>query len=154
MFESTGQPGSTPPSGSMSPIPNGSMSPNPTHVTSSPGNSPPVGRLCVGKLHWLATVVNSFLTLDGEICLIFTSLSGVMQEKKYLSTIRLTHSPRITSDAVWRHRTGSTLAQVMTCCLTAPSHCLNQCWLLTAEVLWHSPESNFTASAHATILYH
>ena len=34
------------------------------------------------------------------------------------------------SDAIWRHRSGSTLAQVMACCLTAPSHYLNQCWLI------------------------
>ena len=27
----------------------------------------------------------------------------------------------------------STLAQVMACCLTAPSHCLNQCWLDISE---------------------
>ena len=32
------------------------------------------------------------------------------------------------SDAIWRQRSGSTLAQVMACCLTAPSHYLNQCW--------------------------
>ena len=32
------------------------------------------------------------------------------------------------SDVIWRHRTWSILAQVMTCCLTAPSHYLNQCW--------------------------
>ena len=31
-----------------------------------------------------------------------------------------------------------------------PSH---QCWFLTSSVLWHSPKSNFTASAQATILY-
>ena len=29
--------------------------------------------------------------------------------------------------ATWRHRSGSTLAQVMACCLMAPSHYLNQC---------------------------
>ena len=34
-----------------------------------------------------------------------------------------------------RHRSGSISAQVMTCCLTAPSHYINQCWLL-----WHSPQ--------------
>ena len=34
------------------------------------------------------------------------------------------------SDAIWWHRSGSTLAQVMACCLTAPSHYLNQCWLI------------------------
>ena len=57
------------------------------------------------------------------------------------------------SDAIWRHRSGSTLAKVMACYLTAPSHYLNQCWLLISEVLWHSPESNFTASAQTTLLY-
>ena len=34
------------------------------------------------------------------------------------------------SDAIWRHRSGSTLAQVMACCLSAPSSYLNQCWLI------------------------
>ena len=38
------------------------------------------------------------------------------------------------SDAIWRQRSGSTLAQVMTCCLTAPSHYLNQCWLIIIKV--------------------
>ena len=42
------------------------------------------------------------------------------------------------SDAIWRQRTGSTLAQVMPCYLTAPSHYLNQCWLIISEVQWHS----------------
>ena len=45
--------------------------------------------------------------------------------------------------AIWRQRSGSTLPQVMACCLMAPSHYLNQCWLLISEVLWHWPESNF-----------
>ena len=35
----------------------------------------------------------------------------------------------------------------------APSDYLKQCWLLITEVLRHSPKSNFTASAQATILY-
>ena len=33
-------------------------------------------------------------------------------------------------DAIWRHVTRSTLVQIMACCLTAPSHYLNQCWLI------------------------
>ena len=41
-------------------------------------------------------------------------------------------------DAIWRHRSGSTLAQVMACCLTALSHYLNQCWLIISEVLCNS----------------
>ena len=42
------------------------------------------------------------------------------------------------SDAIWQQRSGSTLAQVMACCLTAPSHYLNQCWLIISKVHWHS----------------
>ena len=38
------------------------------------------------------------------------------------------------------------------CCLTAPSHYLNQCWLIISELLWHSPESKVTSSAQVTIL--
>ena len=46
------------------------------------------------------------------------------------------------STAIWWHRYVSILAQVMTCCLMAPSHYLNQCCLLNSEVLWHSPGRN------------
>ena len=41
----------------------------------------------------------------------------------------------------------------MACCLTAPNPYLNQCWFLIIEVRWHSPGSNFTARAQATILH-
>ena len=41
------------------------------------------------------------------------------------------------SEAAWWQRSGSTLAQVMACCLTAPSHYLNQCWLIISEVHIH-----------------
>ena len=44
------------------------------------------------------------------------------------------------NDAIRWHRSGSTLAQVMGCCLTAPSHYLNQCWLIISKVLYHSSE--------------
>ena len=33
-------------------------------------------------------------------------------------------------DVIWQHRFGSTLTQVMACCLMAPSHYLIQCWLI------------------------
>ena len=45
---------------------------------------------------------------------------------------------------VWRHRAWSTLVQVMACCLTAPNDYLNQCWLITNDILWHSPEGRLT----------
>ena len=45
------------------------------------------------------------------------------------------------SDAIWRHRSPSTLAQVMACCLKVPSGYLTQCWLLIKGVLWYSHEN-------------
>ena len=38
---------------------------------------------------------------------------------------------------------------VMACCLTAPSHYLNQCWLIISKVQWHSSEGNFTRNSLA-----
>ena len=55
------------------------------------------------------------------------------------------------SDAIWWHRSGSTLVQVMACCLMAPNHYLNQCWLIISKVLRHSPEGNFIRDTSATI---
>ena len=52
------------------------------------------------------------------------------------------------SDVIWRQGPRSTLAQVIACCLTGPSHYLNQCWPMISEVLWHSPYSNFTENTH------
>ena len=51
--------------------------------------------------------------------------------------------------AIWRHKSGSILTQAMACCLTAPSHYLNQCWLIISKVQWHSSESNFTRDTSA-----
>ena len=53
-------------------------------------------------------------------------------------------------DAIWRLRSGSTLAQVMACCWKAPGHYLNQCWPISKVVLWHLSDNNFTRSAHDT----
>ena len=36
---------------------------------------------------------------------------------------------------MWRQRSGSTLTQVMACCLMAPSHHLIQCWILHDDVI-------------------
>ena len=46
-------------------------------------------------------------------------------------------------DVMWWQRSGSTLAQVMACCLTAPSHYLNQCWLVIYGTHLHLAEGNF-----------
>ena len=52
-------------------------------------------------------------------------------------------------DVVWRHGPVSTLVQAMACCLTTPSHYLDECLLLIREVMWHSPENIFEVIAHA-----
>ena len=44
------------------------------------------------------------------------------------------------SNAIRQQGNESTLVQVMACCLTAPSHYLNQSWLIISMVLWHSSE--------------
>ena len=47
------------------------------------------------------------------------------------------------------NRSGSTLVQVMACCLTAPSHYLKQCWLIISEVWWQSPPGNYPRDTSA-----
>ena len=47
-------------------------------------------------------------------------------------------------DAICQHRSGSTLAQVMAGCLTAPSLHLNWCWVITKGPLWHLSDGSFT----------
>ena len=54
-------------------------------------------------------------------------------------------------DAIWWQRSGSTLAQVMSC-LKVLNCYLNQCVLLINDVLWHWPEWDFTISASPIIL--
>ena len=45
-------------------------------------------------------------------------------------------NPLWPNDAIWRQGSRSTLVQLMACCLTAPRHYLNQCWLIIIKVLW------------------
>ena len=49
-------------------------------------------------------------------------------------------------DAIWQQKTGSILAQVMACCLTASSHYMNKCGLIISEVLSLSAEGSFTVN--------
>ena len=67
--------------------------------------------------------------LIGEICQMHTT--------HYLNSLW-------PSDAIRWQRSGSTLAQVMACCLTAPSHYLYQCWLIISKIQLHPSDGNFT----------
>ena len=54
------------------------------------------------------------------------------------------------SNAIWRYRFGSKLAQIMACCLAAPSHYLTHSWLIFSKAQWHSSQGNFTRDTSAT----
>ena len=57
------------------------------------------------------------------------------------------------SVAMRQHKSVSTLAQVLACCLRAPSHYLDQYWFIINMALWHSPEEdNFTQNVQDTNL--
>ena len=47
-------------------------------------------------------------------------------------------------DAIWRHRSGSSLVQAMACRIKATSRYLSQCWLITSKVKWHLSTDNYT----------
>ena len=59
---------------------------------------------------------------------------------------RLLNSSR-PCDAIWLHRSGSAMGQVMAGCLMAPSHYMIQFQPSISEVLLHSSEGNFTGNA-------
>ena len=61
--------------------------------------------------------------------------------KQFITSRETSSGP---SDAILRQRSASTLTQVIACCLTAPSHYLNQCWLIISKVEWHSSMGKFT----------
>ena len=55
--------------------------------------------------------------------------------------------------AIWKHRSWSTLMQVMACCLTAPSHYPNQCDIAISEVLLYSPEGSLRGMHNISMLH-
>ena len=73
-----------------------------------------------------------------------------MKSQVMVPEVLCSFHPLRPSDATCRHWSRSTLAQIMTCCLTAPIHYLNQCWLIISEVQWQSPEGNFPRDTSAT----
>ena len=89
------------------------------------------GILFANALEILQSCTNPYTCI--YICVEFT-YQLVNTNHTTLTQCGLVNSLR-PSDTIWRHRSGSTLVQVMACCLTAPSHYLNQCWLIS-EVQW------------------
>ena len=67
-------------------------------------------------------------------CSVYNIALLVKQNELALKKLLLTEINSLwPSDAIWLQRSRSTLVQVMACCLTAPSHYLNQCWLIITK---------------------
>ena len=104
----------------------------------------------ITRLWWLQCINNGVITvLHLAMDLSFINTSQVIYTWLTLCCVLLwidikLFNSLLPSDAIGCQRSGSTLAQVMACCLTASSHYLNQYWLMISEVLWHSPDNNFT----------
>ena len=97
------------------------------------------GSYCLIKVAWFEIIDSYIITVRKCSCMKYLNVKMVSIKvndasvlsfrsnkgwvSQYINSLR-------PSDAIWWHRTGSTLAQVMACCLTAPSHNLNQCWLI------------------------
>ena len=64
----------------------------------------------------------------------------------------LTHSGLVTPFG--KNKSGLTLVQIMTCCLMAPSHYLDQCWLIINKVQRHSSEKNSQELPQPSVIKH
>ena len=95
-----------------------------------------------GNAVWTRSDFSAVLKFHSKLVLIYWKTLTVILMAQYKSLLSplsamLCIKSLGPSDAIWRW---STLVQVMACCLTAPSHYLNQCWLIISKVLWHSSE--------------
>ena len=92
----------------------------------------------------MVTIIISILTLWWQKkCWISEIFQGLRPNYRIIAT--LISLPKVLNslwpgDTIWQQRSGSTLAQVIACWLMAPSHYLNQCWLIISMVQWHSYE--------------
>ena len=86
---------------------------------------------------WPSFMSTNGVALDHKKLTAFGSIKLATFDWVFINSLR-------PSDAICRHRSGSTLAQVMACCLTEPRHYLNQFWLIISKIQLHSSDGNFT----------
>ena len=122
--------------------------------TQTPGNMPFQRNLPWGKKYVEATTTkHAVICLFLNKCLLLTHCGLVMAYVRlgqyWFSRDQSKYAPSQCNDG--SHWLGAyqnwSLIQAMACCLTAPSHYLNQCWLIISQVLWHSPEDNLIGIA-------
>ena len=74
----------------------------------------------------------------------------------YFIRMKMTHETYLNllkpNATIWWRRSESTLAQVMTCCLTTPSHYVTQYWLINSKGESHSSDGNITSDTSAISL--
>ena len=83
------------------------------------------------NLFWTAGEYKKWLTYEKTSQLQYTFLSLPLKDQSrtpFSKSRRLWINSLWPNDAVWCHKSGPALAQVTACGLTAPRHCLNQCW--------------------------
>ena len=84
--------------------------------------------------HWCLLWVQTLINISCLWIYIFTCIYIHISSHDTNLVLPRLHKATVNSlwsrDAIWHLRTGSTLDQVMACCLTAPNHYLNQCWLI------------------------
>ena len=90
---------------------------------------------------WMTCVGKAMVVLE----MVMWSISNNMYAWRYFSSINAFGA----ADAIEQQWCGSTLAQVMDCCLTAPTHYLNRCWQNISKAQWHESKGNFTRDASA-----
>ena len=74
------------------------------------------------KCRWNCNCKRNIFIQENSLENLVKKMSTTLVRPKYVNPVWI-------SDAICRYRSGSILAQVMGRCLTAPRHCLNQCWL-------------------------
>ena len=97
-------------------------------ITSPKGQWVQNTRISLSVLGWLKWV-KSGLHTDTNDTVDELALGGQLKEQ----SIERINSLWL-SDAIRRHRSGSTVTQATACCLAVPRHFLNQCWFIISEV--------------------
>ena len=95
-----------------------------------------------------------YTIFDHQIWSIHHGVTRMNKCGKWVITQKIIGNSLWPGDAIWRHKSVLTLAQVIACCLMAPSLYMNQCWLIIGEVLWHSPEGSFTVNTQDIYLWY
>ena len=110
----------------------------------------PYGTLICTNILLLATnIKNTFGLIEASWRIKGTVIiDWIVRDGLILNTMRMSFARwRVLTNSVWCCGTTLaqvTVAQVMACCLTAPSHYLNHCWLVMSLVQWYSYQGHHT----------